>query len=108
VTELEKAVKEFNNGAYYACHETLEKLWLEDKSLQRDVYKGILQIAVALFHMNQGNISGAKRLLGSGVNLIKPFGPQWSGLDLDRLGNDSHKLLQNCNHQPENVSMTPV
>jgi predicted metal-dependent hydrolase len=94
MTELEKAVKEFNNGAYYACHETLEKLWLKEKSFQRDIYKGILQIAVALFHMKQGNISGTKRLLRSGVSLIKPFGPQWSGLDLDQLGNDSLKLLQ--------------
>ncbi len=92
--ELERAVEQFNSGAYYACHETLEKLWLEDKTRERDVYKGILQIAVALFHMRQGNISGTKRLLRSGASLIRPFGPKWSGLDLERLGSDSLKLLQ--------------
>ncbi len=65
MTELERAVKQFYHGAYHACHETLEKLWREDKTMQLDVYKGILQIAVALFHMKQGNISGTKRLLRS-------------------------------------------
>ncbi|WP_161635985.1 DUF309 domain-containing protein [Desulfonatronovibrio hydrogenovorans] len=91
--QLQKAVEQFNNKAFYACHETLEELWLADKSSQRDVYKGILQIAVALFHMERNNIRGAMRLLESGTGLIRSFEPEWSGLDTQRLGSDSRELL---------------
>jgi len=92
--QLRKAVDQFNAGAYYVCHETLEKLWLCEKGPTRDLYKGILQIAVALFHKNRGNMRGAMRLLESGTTLLTPFLPIHAGLDLRRLHHESVNLLK--------------
>ncbi len=39
---LIQAVEQFNAGAYFACHETLEKLCLSENEPTRDLYKGIL------------------------------------------------------------------
>ncbi|GJM74097.1 hypothetical protein HMSSN036_63130 [Paenibacillus macerans] len=44
---------------YFECHEVLEELWLE-----RDhdpLYKGLLQVAVGLFHARSGNVSGGRK-----------------------------------------------
>ncbi|EPR42465.1 protein of unknown function DUF309 [Desulfovibrio sp. X2] len=79
---LALAVEQFNAGAYFACHETLEELWLAEKEPLRALYQGILQIAVALFHERQGNRRGAVRLLESGMALCTPFSPTAQGLDV--------------------------
>ncbi len=94
MTLLSKAVQQFNAGAYFACHETLEKLWLKEKGPARDLYKGILQIAVALFHKNRGNRRGAIRILESGAKLLEPFMPVFADLDLSRLQNEALALRE--------------
>lgn len=77
--------RQFNAGEYFACHETLERLWIEERTAVRDLYKGILQIAVALHHESRGNRRGALRLLQSGQTLIEPFAPASQGLDVGGL-----------------------
>lgn len=79
---LALARRQFNAGEYFACHETLERLWIEERTAVRDLYKGILQIAVALHHEGGGNRRGALRLLQSGQTLIEPFAPACQGLDV--------------------------
>jgi len=79
---LALARRQFNAGEYFACHETLERLWIEERTAVRDLYKGILQIAVALHHEGRGNRRGALRLLQSGQALIEPFAPVCHGLDV--------------------------
>ena len=74
--------RQFNAGEYFACHETLERLWIEERPAVRNLYKGILQIAVALHHEGRGNRSGALRLLQSGQRLTEPFAPACQGLDV--------------------------
>ena len=41
-------VEQFNAGQFYACHDTLEALWIEATEPEKALYQGILQIAVAL------------------------------------------------------------
>ena len=84
-TQLRRAVEQFNSGEYYACHETLEELWLCENEPERNLYKGILQVAVGLYHKDQDNLRGAIRLLASGAELLEPFLPMYAGLDLGRL-----------------------
>ncbi|MCS6782540.1 MAG: DUF309 domain-containing protein [Gloeomargarita sp. SKYBB_i_bin120] len=65
------AVEQFNQGEYYACHDTLEALWHEASEPHRTLYQGLLQIAVAGYHHRQGNLRGATLLLGEGLTRLR-------------------------------------
>jgi len=76
------AVRQFNEGAYFLCHETLEELWNDKHDPLRDLYKGVLQIAIGLLHLEKGNTRGARTLLERGTELSRPMAPLCLGLEL--------------------------
>jgi predicted metal-dependent hydrolase len=80
-----EAVRLFNAGAWYACHDGFEELWHETQGPCRKVLQGILQIAVAHLHLERGNRRGATVLLGEGLGRLHNAGPAQLGLDLERL-----------------------
>lgn len=57
-----KGLELFNQGEYYECHEAFEDAWNEDQSVGRDLYRGILQIAVAYLQIERGNYAGAVKM----------------------------------------------
>ncbi|MBN1142318.1 MAG: DUF309 domain-containing protein [Deltaproteobacteria bacterium] len=73
--ELILAVRQFNDDAWFACHETLEDLWFTSAGEARDLYQGILQIAVALHHWKNGNFAGAMKLIRSGLEHLDNLPP---------------------------------
>jgi len=79
------AVRQFNEGAYFRCHETLEVLWQDEPGPIRAVYQGVLQIGIGLLHWQRGNHRGARILLLRGNELLRPFLPAALGLDLTGL-----------------------
>lgn len=49
----------FNQKKYWECHEVLEDHWLEDRGDPcRDVYWAIIQVAAAMFHYREKNLTG--------------------------------------------------
>jgi len=88
------AVRQFNDGNYFVCHETLEALWLDESRPLRDVYKGVLQIGVGLLHLQRGNEKGARILLQRGPELLIPFLPTCLGLDLATLRSEALRVLE--------------
>ncbi len=78
-----EAVRLFNAGEWYACHDGFEELWHETQSPCSRVLQGILQIAVAHLHLERGNRRGATVLLGRGLAVCTaPALRPWD-LDLD-------------------------
>lgn len=92
IRRLDRALALFEAGAWFTCHEVLEQLWLDETRPQRDVYKGILQIAVGLLHEENGNRAGALRLLERGAGHLLPFLPAWFGVDLAALREEAVRL----------------
>ncbi|MFN4280600.1 DUF309 domain-containing protein [Thermosynechococcus sp.] len=80
--ELALAIAQFNCGEFYACHDTLEALWLEAAEPERTFYQGLLQVAVACYHLRRGNRRGAILLLGEGRRRLQQCDPNFYGLDL--------------------------
>jgi uncharacterized protein len=80
--KLLEGIEQFNRGEYYDCHETLEEIWRDEQGKIRDLYKGILQIGVAIYHAKRSNLRGAMRLISSGMELLSPFAPQCMGIDV--------------------------
>ena len=90
--ELLRAIDEFNRGAWFECHETLEELWVGAKGELRDFYQGVLQLAVAQHHWRNGNLKGALILLKGGRDLLSRVAPVCQGVDVAALTADAAKL----------------
>ena len=60
---------------------------------QRTFYQGILQIAVALYHLGNANLRGATILLGEGVNRLRRYQPIYAEVDVTALITQSTELL---------------
>ncbi|MEH2326353.1 MAG: DUF309 domain-containing protein [Nostoc sp.] len=91
--EFWQGVEQFNSGQFYACHDTLEALWIEAGEPEKTFYQGILQISVALYHLENRNWRGAVILLGEGSNRLRRYPSSYSGVDVDKLLSQSAVLL---------------
>ncbi|MNW29777.1 hypothetical protein D3C74_66380 [compost metagenome] len=79
---------------YFECHEVMEELWLKQ---DRDpVLKGLLQVAVGLFHFRNGNIRGGLMMLQSAREKLQKASPEITaglGIDLIRLLSDVQSYI---------------
>lgn len=85
---------------YFECHEVLEELWL---ARERDpLYKGLLQVAVGLYHFRNGNVRGGTLLLSRAVDKLEDYPAQSLGINLAKLvseARDYAKRLESYNQQ---------
>jgi hypothetical protein len=80
-----QGIEQFNQREFYACHDTLEAIWMEASEPERTLYQGILQIAVAFYHLSHQNGRGAMILLGEGMNRLRGYGPDYGGVEIGAL-----------------------
>ena len=79
---LRRGVEQFNRGEFFSQHDTLEDLWHEEARSVRSLYQGILQIGVALYHVQRRNHHGAVYMLNRGASYLRPFTPACQGIDV--------------------------
>lgn len=72
----------FNQGHYFEAHEALELAWRAETEPVRELYRGILQVAVAYYKILQGNYSGAVKIFRRSRTWLDPFPGQCRGIDL--------------------------
>ncbi|GIP46953.1 hypothetical protein J53TS2_05440 [Paenibacillus sp. J53TS2] len=77
---------------YFECHEVLEELWLARG--HDPLYKGLLQIAVGLFHARRGNLSGGRKMLLSALEQLSPYPEQSLGIDLGKLLRETEAYIR--------------
>ncbi|AFZ47025.1 protein of unknown function DUF309 [Cyanobacterium stanieri PCC 7202] len=93
MTKLTQGIKQLNQKEFYACHDTLEEIWMEAPETEKKFYQGILQIAVGCYHLSNNNWRGAVILLGEGIYKLTEFEPTYYNLDILSFTNASHALL---------------
>lgn len=104
--EFWQGVTEFNQQEFYACHDTLEALWMEASEPQKKFYQGVLQIAVGLYHLSQKNWKGAVILMGEGLGRLDYYQPDYSGINVEQFMDETSQLLKALqNAGAENVEM---
>jgi predicted metal-dependent hydrolase len=91
--EFWEGIEQFNSQDFYACHDTLEALWMEAGEPEKKFYQGILQIAVGFYHLGNQNWRGAVILLGEGINRLNYYQPIYAGIAVEKLLGQSAKLL---------------
>ena len=83
--ELLRGVEQFNAGEYWECHETLEGLWIAEQREVRDLYQGILQVGVALHHLQRENFAGAIKMFRRGLPRLAALPPVCQGVRVAEL-----------------------
>jgi predicted metal-dependent hydrolase len=103
--EFWQGVAQFNQHQFYACHDTFESLWMEATEPDKKFYQGILQIAVAFYHLENQNWRGAVILMGEGMNRLSDYQPDYGGIDVNQLLADTARILNILQETgPERVS----
>lgn len=92
--QLLLAIRQFNSGQWFDCHETLEELWISEEGEARDFFQGVLQIAVALHHWRNGNYVGATSLLNGGVKLLSGVSDACMWVDVSKLISDANRMRE--------------
>ncbi len=77
--EFLEYMEHVNNEEYFEAHEVLEDLWHADRI---DFYKGMIQVAVAIFHLRHGNIVGARSMFKRAKQLLSPYSPVFRRIDV--------------------------
>jgi predicted metal-dependent hydrolase len=80
--EVLRGVVLFEAGLYFACHEYFETLWGRIEDVASDFYQGLIQVAVALQHVQSGNVRGALILCHDGMRRLQRYPDVYKGLDL--------------------------
>jgi hypothetical protein len=105
---LRKGLLLFNHHLFFEVHEVLEAQWLQETGEERRFLQGLIQIAVAFYHVGNNNLRGALSLLHDGVEKITPHQPAFLGVELRAFIAN----LETCREElarlgPEGVSRFP-
>ena len=98
--EFERGITEFNQQEFYACHDTLEAIWVDAEEADKRFYQGILQVAVGCYHLSNDNLRGAIILLGEAVRRLYDYQPDYEGVDVEQLLEQASQLLQALQQLP--------
>ena len=84
----------FNAGRYFEAHEALEDAWKAEPGTVRDLYRGILQIAVAYLHITRGNYPGALKVYARSQKWLRDWSPVCRGVYVDELKRDAEGVIR--------------
>lgn len=94
---LTEAQRLLDEGKPFHAHEVLEDAWKSSGPAERELWRGLAQLAVGLTHLARGNQSGGRSLLHRGAENIAPFAErpphgiavaelvEWTELTIDRV-----------------------
>jgi CheY-like chemotaxis protein len=89
-----KGLEEFNRGKYFEAHEYLEEAWNEDQTPGRELYRAVLQVAVAYLQIERRNWKGAAKMFLRLRQWIDPLPDTCRGIDVARLRSDAKTVHQ--------------
>ena len=91
--QAEEGLRLFNAGEYFEAHEALEVAWNEEKDKVRDLYRGILQIAVVYLHVTRRNYAGALKVYARSQRWIKDWPDVCRGIQVGELRTNAQAVI---------------
>jgi predicted metal-dependent hydrolase len=92
-------ISHFNRDRdYFECHEVMEELWLEEG--RSPLLQGLLQAAVGLHHWDNGNRSGATKLMTAALGKLSSYADVVLGLELSSLRHNLEQSLTALSKMP--------
>jgi predicted metal-dependent hydrolase len=90
--EARAGIAEFNAGAYYRQHDLFEALWMAEPGPVRELYRAILQVGVAYYHLTRGNRAGAIKMLRRTAQWFAVLPDVCRGVDVRLLREDARRV----------------
>ena len=90
---FEDGINFFNGGRYFEAHEAWEDLWRQSGGPLRLFYQGLVQAAVGLHHLKEGNLDGARTVLGRALEKLDEYPPRFCGIGNAELTTDLRQIL---------------
>ncbi len=90
----QEAVRLFNAGDYYRQHDLFEEQWMEETGPVRELYRAVLQVGVAYYHITQGNHLGALKMLRRSVQWFALLPDICQGIDVRQLRADAGRVRE--------------
>ena len=87
-----KGLEKFNEGDYYAAHDSLEEAWVMDEGPGRDLYRGMLQVGIAYYQIEHNNYRGAIKMLLRVRQWLDPLPDKCRGVNVARLREDADRV----------------
>ena len=84
IAALRPALREFNAGRFFECHEVLEDLLETTDRDDWDFVLGLIQVAVG-YHKLTHRYAGGEKLLAMGLDKLALYGASYGGLDVETL-----------------------
>lgn len=84
----------YRAGAFFECHEVLEDLWRPMRGTHRLFLQALIHFAVAFYHLERGNPTGAERQLRKGLRKLAAYLPAYEGVDTASLHRDGQASLE--------------
>ena len=91
---LVQGIREFNEGAFFEAHDTLEDTWMDVRGENRLFFQGLIQLSIGYYHLTCENYTGANHLLSRGVSKLEDYVPSRCGVQLQPLLTQVRKTLQ--------------
>ncbi|MBW6473674.1 MAG: DUF309 domain-containing protein [Anaerolineaceae bacterium] len=87
-----KGIQLFNQKKFFAAHEELELAWRDEPGTIRDLYRGILQIGVAYYHIQHRNFTGAQKMFVRAEKWLASYSGHYLGINVGKLKKDAAKM----------------
>ncbi len=72
-------------GRGFEAHEVFEELWRAAAPAERDLYQGLVHVAVATYQDSRGNEVGRTRQLEKAIRRLTPYAPAYEGIEIAAL-----------------------
>jgi hypothetical protein len=89
-----KGLELFNASEYFDAHEELEFAWNEEESIGRELYRAVLQVAVAYLQIERRNYKGAYKMFLQLRQWLGPLPDVCRGINVAKLKEDSAIVYQ--------------
>ncbi|HCK65437.1 MAG TPA: hypothetical protein DHW49_04170 [Anaerolineae bacterium] len=83
----------FNLRKFFEAHEELEIAWNEEKGEVRNLYRGILQIAVTYLHITRGNYDGAIKVYKRSQRWLEGWNDVCKGINIKQFQADARNVM---------------
>jgi predicted metal-dependent hydrolase len=94
LSRLVAAIKKFNEGDYFECHEILEDIWFEVRDNSRNFYQGLLHVSVAFYHLTKrNNFKGTIIQITKAIDKLGGYNELYLGIDLVKLKGQLKRML---------------
>ena len=98
VPRVIKGIQLFNQKKFFDAHEELELAWRDETQPIRDLFRGILQIGVAYYHIQHRNFIGAQKMFIRAEKWLLPYSGFCLGINIEKLKKDTNKISRMLNN----------